>query len=191
MPKKNTVGRCKCDIKTFVWMHVCKLLCVVSTDGDYLPLALLQTREHSALGTDLQANHMHDNINNKRVVLYRMTTQLLVHKCFWGANVCHVWSSLGQNSAHLQHFSTHQAEIVASRHSYVARPEYSVDHTLLDIMWQLSRPTCYWSWRFWLCAKLQRQNALCLRKKFWSLAPCRDSCYNLCYNTINYTEREY
>jgi hypothetical protein len=76
MPKKNTVGRGECDIKAFVWMHVCKFLCVVSTDGDYLPLALLQTREHSALGTDLQANHMHDNTNNKRVVLYRMTTQL-------------------------------------------------------------------------------------------------------------------
>ena len=24
MPKKNTVGRGECDIKAFVWMHVCK-----------------------------------------------------------------------------------------------------------------------------------------------------------------------
>jgi hypothetical protein len=42
-PRQNVVGRGECDIKAFVWMHVSKCLCILSTDGDYLPLALLQT----------------------------------------------------------------------------------------------------------------------------------------------------
>jgi hypothetical protein len=42
-PKKDTVGRWECDIKAFIWMNVSSCLCIVSTDGDYLPLALLQT----------------------------------------------------------------------------------------------------------------------------------------------------
>ena len=32
LPKNNRVGRSECDIKAFVWMHVSKFLCIVSTD---------------------------------------------------------------------------------------------------------------------------------------------------------------
>ena len=58
-PMQDTVGRGECDIKAFVWLHVSSCLCIVSTDGDYLPLALLQTCDSS---TD--------------VLLFRMTTQI-------------------------------------------------------------------------------------------------------------------
>ena len=57
-PRPGTVGRGECDIKAFVWMQVSSCLCIVSTDGDYLPLALLQTT-----GSPCE------------VVLFRMTTQ--------------------------------------------------------------------------------------------------------------------
>ena len=66
LPKNNRVGRGECDIKAFVWMHVSKLLCIVSTDGDYLPLALLQTNENGECAY----------VRDRRVVLYRMTTQI-------------------------------------------------------------------------------------------------------------------
>jgi hypothetical protein len=58
-PRQATVGRGECDIKAFVWMHVSSCLCIVSTDGDYLPLALLQT-----CGRECE------------VLLFRMTTQI-------------------------------------------------------------------------------------------------------------------
>jgi hypothetical protein len=58
-PKTDTVGRGECDIKAFVWMHISSCLCIISTDGDYLPLALLQTCS-----------------NECDVVLFRMTTQI-------------------------------------------------------------------------------------------------------------------
>jgi hypothetical protein len=57
-PRPGTVGRGECDIKAFVWMQVSSRLCIVSTDGDYLPLALLQTTGNAC-----------------EVVLFRMTTQ--------------------------------------------------------------------------------------------------------------------
>lgn len=57
----SAVGRGECDIKAFVWMHVSSCLFIVSTDGDYLPLALLQTRDKQC-----------------EVVLFRMTTQTSV-----------------------------------------------------------------------------------------------------------------
>ena len=60
VPKNKKVGRGECDIKAFVWMLVCKILCIVSTDGDYLPLALLQMDQNIA----------------SRVLLYRMITQI-------------------------------------------------------------------------------------------------------------------
>ena len=43
-----------------------KFLCIVSTDGDYLPLALLQTNENGECAY----------VRDRRVVLYRMTTQI-------------------------------------------------------------------------------------------------------------------
>ena len=58
-PKPDTVGRGECDIKAFVWMNVSSCLCIVSTDGDYLPLSLLQM-----CGKECE------------VVLFRMTTQI-------------------------------------------------------------------------------------------------------------------
>jgi hypothetical protein len=54
-----TIGRGECDIKAFTWMPIAKCLCVVSVDGDYLPLALLQTMRDSAC----------------EVLLYRMVTR--------------------------------------------------------------------------------------------------------------------
>ena len=58
-PMQDTVGRGECDIKAFVWLQVSSCLCIVSTDGDYLPLALLQTCD-----------------SNTDVLLFRMTTQI-------------------------------------------------------------------------------------------------------------------
>ena len=57
-PKSSSVGRGECDIKAFVWLNISRCLCIVSTDGDYLPLALLQTSNAQS-----------------EVLLYRMTTQ--------------------------------------------------------------------------------------------------------------------
>jgi hypothetical protein len=64
-PKQGTVGRGECDIKAFRWMPVSRCLCIVSTDGDYLPLSLLQTAAQEE-----QQGHACD------ILLYRMTTQL-------------------------------------------------------------------------------------------------------------------
>ena len=36
-------GRGECDIKAFFWMRYSRRLLVVSTDGDYIPLSMLQT----------------------------------------------------------------------------------------------------------------------------------------------------
>ena len=54
------VGRGECDIKAFTWTSASECLCIFSTDGDYLPLALLQTASEQA---------------RCRVVLHRMVTQ--------------------------------------------------------------------------------------------------------------------
>ena len=58
------VGRGECDIKAFTWMPVSERLCIVSTDGDYLPLALLQTARSSC-----------------QVYLHRMVTQTETAAC--------------------------------------------------------------------------------------------------------------
>ena len=66
---KEMVGRGECDIKAFSWTEACASLCIFSTDGDYLPLALLQTtgeeRRHSPC----------------KVVLHRMVTQTETVAC--------------------------------------------------------------------------------------------------------------
>jgi hypothetical protein len=54
------VGRGECDIKAFTWASASECLCIFSTDGDYLPLALLQTVSDRA---------------PCKVVLHRMVTQ--------------------------------------------------------------------------------------------------------------------
>jgi hypothetical protein len=54
------VGRGECDIKAFTWASASECLCIFSTDGDYLPLALLQTVSERA---------------RCKVVLHRMVTQ--------------------------------------------------------------------------------------------------------------------
>ena len=66
-PKLETVGRGECDIKAFVWMNVSTCLCIISTDGDYLPLALLQTESQ----TESQTCRTKCD-----VVLFRMTTNI-------------------------------------------------------------------------------------------------------------------
>lgn len=63
---KNEVGRGECDIKAFTWTSASKRLCIFSTDGDYLPLSLLQT---TPLKSPCQ------------VVLYRMVTQIETLAC--------------------------------------------------------------------------------------------------------------
>jgi hypothetical protein len=66
-PKQGTVGRGECDIKAFRWMPVSRCLCIVSTDGDYLPLSLLQTSRQQG-----------DSTQKCNIILHRMTTQLPV-----------------------------------------------------------------------------------------------------------------
>ena len=56
---EHTVGRGECDIKAYTWQHMAQCLCIVSVDGDYLPLSLLQTLEP----------------NSCDVLLYRMLTR--------------------------------------------------------------------------------------------------------------------
>ena len=63
--KEACIGRGECDIKAFSWMPIAKCLCIVSVDGDYLPLSLLQTRNSE------QAN----DFRNCKVLLYRMLTR--------------------------------------------------------------------------------------------------------------------
>jgi len=77
-PRKDTVGRGECDIKAFVWMHVSRCLCIVSTDGDYLPLALLQTCGTESVDTESAATGSSGTQSSKDcdVLLFRMTTQL-------------------------------------------------------------------------------------------------------------------
>ena len=67
-PRKGTVGRGECDIKAFRWVPVSRCLCVVSTDGDYLPLSLLQGVAQSSVSVPSPCD----------ILLYRMTTQLPV-----------------------------------------------------------------------------------------------------------------
>jgi hypothetical protein len=55
----DCVGRGECDIKAYSWLPLASCLCIMSVDGDYLPLSLLQC----AAG-------------ERDVLLYRMVTQL-------------------------------------------------------------------------------------------------------------------
>lgn len=64
--RTHSVGRGECDIKAFTWTSTSRCLCIFSTDGDYLPLALLQS------------------ISDRspcRVVLHRMVTQTETVAC--------------------------------------------------------------------------------------------------------------
>jgi len=58
----SCVGRGECDIKAFAWLKIARCLCIVSIDGDFLPLSLLQT--------------FADAGETRHVILYRMVTQL-------------------------------------------------------------------------------------------------------------------
>ena len=64
----DCVGRGECDIKAFSWLPLARCLCIVSVDGDFLPLSLLQlaASRGAGAGLGLQCD----------VLLYRMVTQL-------------------------------------------------------------------------------------------------------------------
>lgn len=59
------LGRGECDIKAFYWLKHCTRLLIVSTDGDFVPLAMLQ----------LQKLKMTSTSEETHVILYRMRTQ--------------------------------------------------------------------------------------------------------------------
>jgi len=58
------IGRGECDIKAFSWMPLARCLCIVSVDGDFLPLSLLQI---------LQCQRMQASPCD--VLLYRIATK--------------------------------------------------------------------------------------------------------------------
>ena len=66
-PTGGTVGRGECDIKAFRWLPVSRCLCIVSTDGDYLPLSLLQA--------EAKSSPCGSRPETCEVLLFRMTTQ--------------------------------------------------------------------------------------------------------------------
>lgn len=80
-PKSGTVGRGECDIKAYRWKAVSKVLYIFSTDGDYLPLSLLQStfKKQDAEKEPIQSG---DSLCETEVpcsiILFRMTTQLQV-----------------------------------------------------------------------------------------------------------------
>lgn len=69
----HAVGRGECDIKAFTWASTSRCLCIFSTDGDYLPLALLH-------GVSAPAAC--------RVVLHRMVTQTESVACRKRKSMC-------------------------------------------------------------------------------------------------------
>lgn len=58
------IGRGECDIKAYSWLPLARCLCIVSVDGDYLPLSLLQ----GLAGADADAPA-------REILLFRMVTQ--------------------------------------------------------------------------------------------------------------------
>jgi hypothetical protein len=60
------IGRGECDIKAFYWLKYSNRLLVVSTDGDFVPIAMLQLQKMS---------HLHADIN-KTVILHRICAQV-------------------------------------------------------------------------------------------------------------------
>lgn len=59
-------GRGECDIKAFYWLQYSNRLLVVSTDGDFLPIAMLQLQKMSNLYAD----------TSKAVILHRICAQV-------------------------------------------------------------------------------------------------------------------
>ena len=62
----NCVGRGECDIKAYSWLPLARCLCIVSVDGDYLPLSLLQCADGDAS----------ESFAARDILLYRMVTQV-------------------------------------------------------------------------------------------------------------------
>lgn len=76
---KENVGRGECDIKAFTWMSISKVMLIVSTDGDYVPLGLLQMlKQHETNQVDITMETDAVKQNNEccKIILYRMTTQI-------------------------------------------------------------------------------------------------------------------
>lgn len=68
--RQSCIGRGECDIKAFSWMPLARCLCIVSVDGDYLPLSLLQVLQPSL------ALHASDAPSTQcEIILYRMVTR--------------------------------------------------------------------------------------------------------------------
>lgn len=63
------VGRGECDIKAFNWLKSCERMLVYSTDGDYLPIALLQIQKFALSNADTR-NYLPD------VWLFRIETKV-------------------------------------------------------------------------------------------------------------------
>lgn len=66
------IGRGECDIKAYSWLPLARCLCIVSVDGDFLPLSLLQglacSRAQAGAGADADAPA-------REILLFRMVTQ--------------------------------------------------------------------------------------------------------------------
>lgn len=64
------IGRGECDIKAYSWLPLARCLCIVSVDGDYLPLSLLQG--HAQAGVDQGVDGLAEA---REILLFRLTTQ--------------------------------------------------------------------------------------------------------------------
>jgi hypothetical protein len=77
----GSVGRGECDIKAYSWLPLARCLCIVSVDGDYLPLSLLQglagSRAQAGAGAGAGAGADAD-APPREILLFRMVTQTAV-----------------------------------------------------------------------------------------------------------------
>ena len=72
------IGRGECDIKAYSWLPLARCLCIVSVDGDYLPLSLLQGLAQAGVdkGVDKGADKGVDGPAEAReILLFRLMTQ--------------------------------------------------------------------------------------------------------------------
>jgi hypothetical protein len=78
--QETSIGRGECDIKAFSWLQLARCLCIVSVDGDYLPLALLQRLNAESRATPQETQDAvdgapHEDRQPSDVLLYRMVTR--------------------------------------------------------------------------------------------------------------------
>lgn len=75
---RDDLKRGECDIKAFSWMHMDRPLLIESTDGDFLPMALIQLEKSEQFGQD-QMDLGQDWVP-PTIFLHRMKTNIVTNK---------------------------------------------------------------------------------------------------------------